>query len=123
MMADQRWSSACRHVFKRYSGLELLEEVFNDPDSGDEDCGGQNDSDSDKGEMNKNQHHPLLSDVVGDDDDDTNFEPGDSETSDSQHDSDAAEVPDAIPSTSSAPTPVVRGCDRGRGRSRGSGQR
>ena len=121
-MADQRWSSARRHVFKWYSALELLEEVFNDPDSGDEDCGGPNDSDSDKGEMDNNQHHPLLSDVVGDDD--TNFEPGDSETeSDSQHDSDAAEVPDAIPSTSSAPIPVLRGHGRGRGRSRGSGQR
>ena len=110
-------------MFKWYSALELLEEVFNDRGSGDEDCGGPNDSDSDKGEMENNQHHPLLSDVVGYDDDDTNFEPGDSETSDSQHDSDAAEVPDAIPSTSSVQNPVVRGCDRGRGRSRGSGQR
>ena len=46
-------------------------------------------------------YHPLLSDVVGDNDYDTNSKPGNSETeSDSQHDSDAAKVPDAIPSTS-----------------------
>ena len=71
--------------------------------------------------MYNNQHHLHLSDVVGDDYDDTNFEPGDSETeSDSQHDSDAVKVPDAIPSTNSAPPPHMRG--RGRGRSRGSRQ-
>ena len=71
--------------------------------------------------MYNNQHHLHLSDVVGDDYDDTNFEPGDSETeSDSQHDSDAVKVPDAIPSTNSAPPPLMRG--RGRGRSRGSRQ-
>ena len=101
-MEDQRRCSAHRPVFKRYSALEVLEEVLNECDSGDKDFGGPHDSDSDEGEMDNNQHHPLLSDVVGDNDYDTNSEPGNSETeSDSQHDSDAAKVPDAIPSTSS----------------------
>ena len=64
-MADQRRSSAHKPVFKRYGALEVLEEVLNECDSGDEDFGGPHDSASDEGEMDNNQHHHLLSDVVG----------------------------------------------------------
>ena len=110
-MADQRRSSAHKPVFKRYGALEVLEEVLNECDSGDEDFGGPHDNASDEGEMDNNQHHHLLSDVVGNNDYDTNSEPGNSETErDSQHDSDAAKVPDAIPSSSYTSSCRERSC-------------
>ena len=54
-MADQRRSSAHRPMFKRYSALEVLKEVLNVCDSGEEDFGGPHDSDSDEGEMDNKE--------------------------------------------------------------------
>ena len=53
------WQSTThRPVFKRYSVLQVLEEILNDKDSGDEDVGGQNESDLEE-ESDTNEHHPL----------------------------------------------------------------
>ena len=57
-MADGQSTSTGRPLFKRYSVLEILEEILNDKDSSDEDVRGQNKSDLDE-ELDTNEYHPL----------------------------------------------------------------
>ena len=59
-MAEHSRTSTHRPVFKHYTLLEAVEEILNDQDSGDEDLGGEDESDSGDEETDNNQHHPLL---------------------------------------------------------------
>ena len=115
-MASQQQASSRRSVFRRFTALEALQEIFNDRDSGEEDFGGGFDSDSEEEESDNNQHHPLLSDLVADDDGDIMYEPPSDE---SESDGSDTEAQEPMPSTSTAPPPVAR--RRGRGRARGRG--
>ena len=61
--------------------------------------------------------------MVADDEEDPDFEPTDSESETSESSHGTAAYDYAIPSTSTAPPPVVRGCGKGgRRRSRGHAQ-
>ena len=115
-MASQQQASSRRSVFRRFTALEALQEIFNDRDSGEEDFGGGFDSDLEEEESDNNQHHPLLSDLVADDDGDIMYEPPSDE---SESDGSDTEAQEPMPLTSTAPPPVAR--RRGRGRARGRG--
>ncbi|KAK7110188.1 hypothetical protein V1264_014106 [Littorina saxatilis] len=118
-----RRGGTTRSVFKRYSALEVLQECLNDQDSDDEDLRDGSDSESDEEETDFNQHHPLLSEVGIDDDNDISYEPSVSATDSDQSETDGSDAeaePMPGPSTS---CPVVRGRGRGRGSSVGRGQR
>lgn len=117
-MAGARGSSRKRGPFRRYTALEVLDEIINDPDSDEEDLSALDDSEWEEEEDDFNQHHPLLSGLASDDegsDDegeaDTNFLPSVSSTESSD---------DQQPSTSRrVETPRGRGIVRGGARQRG----
>ena len=75
-MADDVRRSARMPVFRRYSALEVLEEVWNDEESVEEDFDIDDGSDSDEEETYANQHHPLLSAHMEQrEDSDSDFDP------------------------------------------------
>ncbi|KAK7494481.1 hypothetical protein BaRGS_00014373 [Batillaria attramentaria] len=117
-MAEQASTSGTqRPVFRRYTALQVLQEVMNDPDSDDEDMRGEDDSGSDEEETDYNLHHPLLQ--VGDESDDEDYEP-DRDVSDHASTESDSTMDSDEPSSSSPPSPILRGRGRGHGRGRGN---
>ena len=73
--ASLQQASLCWSVFKCYTALEVLLKLFNDQYSGKEDFGWGLDSNSGEEETDYNQHHPLVSDLVADDNGYITFKP------------------------------------------------
>ena len=107
-MASQQGKTNRRPVFKRYSALEVLQEVLNDRESDDEDFGGNDESDSEEEEFDANQHHSLLSEIGVDDEADSDFDPEVGQSTSSRSESDMEED-EPIPGPSTATPPALRG--------------